>query len=64
MVLGPVRPVLGSLKVLGRALMVLRRPKTVLGMAYRFLGVKLLSGTHHLFLGPSQAILERESPPD
>jgi hypothetical protein len=25
--------------------------QAVLGMAYRFLGVKLLPGTHHLFLG-------------
>jgi hypothetical protein len=64
MVLGPVRPVLRSLKVLERALTVLGRPKTVQRMAYRFLEVKLLPGTHHLFLRPSWAILRRGSLPD
>jgi len=52
--LGPVRPVLGSLEVLGRALMVLGRPEVVLGRRKTVLGITKRPG-------PSQVVLDQES---
>jgi hypothetical protein len=51
-VLGPVRPVLGSLEVLGRALMVLGRPEVVLGRPKTVLGIIKRPGPSQAVLGP------------
>jgi len=56
MVLRPIRPVLGSLEVLGRALMVPGRPEVALGRPKTVLGIIKRPG-------PSQAILGSGGPP-